>query len=292
MSWIIWCSLQWVHCGKPFIGGIVHPRLGVELVQHIVILMGSIGQFREQDTEPLVYGDVCISAHLTPVGVVRLGRDTAILVGEIHHAAQPVGVNIDHVHAFLNVLPPPIAALASDLYLNLIQAVDIAEVIAIFLGFHQNPLIDIQPGVVDHIVCLHDLGAMGASHRGLDAGTLAVEVCVAVGVVLQDQLRPDAHTQAIESVETCLTSLVSALDHTVGLIILVGSDGDGLWPGGSGGADFLFLHQITALVVGIAVIMDTGDRLLIAAYSLGRHLIQVVILVGVQILCCWTGLLQ
>ena len=126
---------------------------------------------------------------------------------------------------------------------------------------------------------------MGASHRGLDAGTLAVEVCVAVGVVLQDQLRPDAHTQAIESVETCLTSLVSALDHTVGLIILVGSDGDG-------GADFLFLHQITALVVGIAVIMDTGDRLLIAAYSLGRHLIQVVILVGVQILCCWTGLLQ
>ena len=49
-----------------------------------------------------------------------------------------------------------------------------------------------------------------------------------------------------------------------------------------GGADFLFLHQITALVVGIAVIMDTGDRLLIAAYSLGRHLIQVVILVGTR----------
>ena len=56
--------------------------------------------------------------------------------------------------------------------------------------------------------------------------------------------------------------------------------------------DLFFLHQIAALIVGIAVVIDAGELLLIAAHMLAHHLVEVVILVGILFTLSWTALLQ
>ena len=56
--------------------------------------------------------------------------------------------------------------------------------------------------------------------------------------------------------------------------------------------DLFFLHQIAALIVGIAVVIDAGELLLIAAHMLAHHLVEVVVLVGILFALSWTALLQ
>lgn len=63
-------------------------------------------------------------------------------------------------------------------------------------------------------------------------------------------------------------------------------------PGGGRRADLFFLHQIAALIVGIAVVIDAGELLLIAAHMLAHHLVEVVILVGILFTLGGTALLQ
>ena len=67
--------------------------------------------------------------------------------------------------------------------------------------------------------------------------------------------------------------------------------GDVPGPGG-GRADLFFLHQIAALIVGIAVVIDAGELLLVAAHMLAHHLVEVVVLVGILFALSWTALLQ
>ena len=52
-------------------------------------------------------------------------------------------------------------------------------------------------------------------------------------------------------------------------------------PGGGRRTNLFFLHQIAALVVGIAVVIDAGELLLVAAHMLAHHLVEVVVLVGI-----------
>ena len=56
--------------------------------------------------------------------------------------------------------------------------------------------------------------------------------------------------------------------------------------------DLFFLHQIAALIVGIAVVIDAGELLLIAAHMLAHHLVEVVVLVGIPFTLGRTALLE
>ena len=56
--------------------------------------------------------------------------------------------------------------------------------------------------------------------------------------------------------------------------------------------DLFFLHQIAALIVGIAVVIDVGELLLVAAHMLAHHLVEVVVLVGILFALGGTALLQ
>ena len=56
--------------------------------------------------------------------------------------------------------------------------------------------------------------------------------------------------------------------------------------------DLFFLHQIAALIVGIAVVIDAGELLLVAAHMLAHHLVEVVVLVGILFALGGTALLQ
>ena len=56
--------------------------------------------------------------------------------------------------------------------------------------------------------------------------------------------------------------------------------------------DLFFLHQIAALIVGIAAVIDAGELLLIAAHMLAHHLVEVVVLVGILFALGGTALLQ
>ena len=56
--------------------------------------------------------------------------------------------------------------------------------------------------------------------------------------------------------------------------------------------DLFFLHQIAALIVGIAVVIDAGELLLITAHMLAHHLVEVVVLVGILFALGGTALLQ
>ena len=198
-------------------------------------------------------------------------------------------MDVGHIDAFLDALPPPVAAFANRHDLQLVQTVGVEEVIAVLLGLHQHPLVDVQSGIVNDIIRLDHFRLFDA---GLHAGRLAVEVRIAVGIILQDQLRADTDAEAVEGVRADLAGLVGALHHAVRLAIEVGRNGDVPGPGGRGRADLFFLHQIAALIVGIAVVIDAGDLLLIAAHMLAHHLVEVVVLVGILFTLSWTALLQ
>ena len=185
--------------------------------------------------------------------------------------------------------PPPVATFANRHDLQLVQTVGVEEVIAVLLGLHQHPLVDVQSGIVNDIIRLDHFRLFDA---GLHAGRLAVEVRIAVGIILQDQLRADADTEAVEGVRADLAGLVGALYHAVRLVIEISCNGDVPGPGGRGRADLFFLHQIAALIVGIAVVIDAGDLLLIAAHMLAHHLVEVVVLVGILFALGGTALLQ
>ena len=251
--------------------------------------MGGVGDLRQQSAEAAVHGDVRVPAHLAPIGIVCPCSHTAVLVGEIHHAAKAVGVDVGHIDAFLDALTPPVAAFANRHDLQLVQTVGVEEIIAVLLGLHQHPLVDAKAGIVNDIIRLDDLGLFNA---GLHAGRLAVEVRVAVGIILQDQLRTDADAEAVKGVCADLAGLVGTLHHAVRLVIEVGCNGDVLGSGGRGRANLFFLYQIASLIVGIAVVIDAGELLLIATHMLGYHLVEVVVLVGILFALGGTALLQ
>ena len=119
-----------------------------------------------------------------------------------------------------------------------------------------------------------------------------MEVRIAVGIVLQNQLCADPHAETVEGVCADLAGLVGAPHHAVRLVIEIGRNGDVLGSGGGRRTNLFFLHQIAALVVGIAVVIDAGDLLLIAAHMLAHHLVEVVVLVGILFTLSWTALLQ
>jgi len=191
--------------------------------------VGGVGNLRQQSAEAAVHGDIRIPAHLAPIGVVCPCGHTAILIGEIHHAAKAVGVDIGHIDALLDALPPPVAAFANRHDLQLVQTVGVEEVIAVLLGLHQHPLVDVQSGIVNDIIRLDHFRLFDA---GLHAGRLAVEVRIAVGIILQDQLRADADAEAVEGIRADLAGLVGAPYHAVRLVIEIGRNGDILGSGG------------------------------------------------------------
>ena len=90
-------------------------------------------------------------------------------------------MDVGHIDAFLDALPPPVAAFANRHDLQLVQTVGVEEVIAVLLGLHQHPLVDAKAGIVNDIIRLDHFRLFNA---GLHAGRLAVEVRVAVAVVL------------------------------------------------------------------------------------------------------------
>jgi len=58
------------------------------------------------------------------------------------------------------------------------------------------------------------------------------------------------------------------------------------------GLTVTFLHQIAALIVGIAVVVDAGELLIVAAHMLAHHLVEAVVLVGILFTLGGTALLQ
>ena len=94
------------------------------------------------------------------------------------------------------------------------------------------------------------------------------------------------------SIRADLAGLVGALHHAVRLVIEISCNGDVPRPGGRGRADLFFLHQIAALIVGIAVVVDAGELLLIAAGMLADHLVEVIVLPAILLTCGRTGLLE
>ena len=273
-------ALHGVHSGEAAVVGVVHAGLGVVLVQNVVVLVPGVGNLGQQDAEAAVHGDAVVRHHAAPGVVINPGGDAAVLVAQVHHTAQPVGVHVVGEDALLDVLPPPVAALAGHLHVDQIQAVHVAEVVAVHLVLHQHPLVDVQPGVVNDVVAEHHLRALGALQAGFHAGRLAVEVRVPVGIVVQDQLRAHAHAQAVVGVVAVLPVRIGARDHLVRLVVPVGGDGDVPRPLGGGRADLLLLHQVAPLVVGIAVVVQAGDAADVAAVLLVHHLVQIVVLVG------------
>ena len=143
-------------------------------------------------------------------------------------------MDVGHIDAFLDALPPPVAAFANRHDLQLVQTVGVEEVIAVLLGLHQHPLVDVQSGIVNDIIRLDHFRLFDA---GLHAGRLAVEVCIAVGIILQDQLRADADAEAVEGVRADLAGLVGTPHHAVRLVIEIGRNGDILGSGGGRRAD-------------------------------------------------------
>ena len=198
-------------------------------------------------------------------------------------------MDVGHIDAFLDALPPPVAAFANRHDLQLAQTVGVEEIVAVLLGLHQHPLVDVQSGIVNDIIRLDHFRLFNA---GLHAGRLAVEVRIAVGIVLQNQLRADADAETVEGVRTDLAGFVGALHHAVCLVVEVGRNGDVPRPGGGRRTDLFFLYQIAALIVGIAVVIDAGELLLVAAHMLAHHLVGFVILVGILFTLSWTALLQ
>ena len=198
-------------------------------------------------------------------------------------------MDVGHIDAFFDALTPPIAAFANRHDLQLVQTVGVEEIIAVLLGLHQHPLVDVQSGIVNDIIRLDHFRLFNAR---LHAGRLAVEVRVAVGIILQDQLRADADAEAVEGVRTDLAGFVGTPHHAVRLVIEIGRNGDVPGPGGRGRADLFFLHQIAALIVGIAVVVDAGKILLIAAGMLADHLVEVIVLPAILLTCGRTGLLE
>ena len=128
-------------------------------------------------------------------------------------------MDIVGVDALLHAPRPPACALTGGLYVHQVQAVGVAEVVAVRLGLHQHPLVDVQARVVDHVVAEDHLRLVDSRLHG---GRLAVEVGVAVGIVLDDDLGPHADAQAIEGVVADLAVLVGAGNHLVGLVIAIG----------------------------------------------------------------------
>ena len=102
-----------------------------------------------------------------------------------------------------------------------------------------------------------------------------MEVRVAVAVVLQNQLCADPHAETVEGICADLTGLVGTLHHAVRLVIEVGRNGDVFGADGCGRANLFFLYQIAALIVSIAVVIDTSNLLLIAAGMLAQRVIAV-----------------
>ena len=98
--------------------------------------------------------------------------------------------------------------------------------------------------------------------------------------------------QGKEHIRADLAGLVGTPHHAVRLVIEIGRNGDILGSGGGRRADLFFLHQIAALIVGIAVVIDAGDLLLIAAHMLAHHLVEVVVLVGILFTLGRTALLE
>ena len=144
-------------------------------------------------------------------------------------------------------------------------------------------------GIVNDIIRLDNLGLFNA---GFHAGSLAVEVRIAVAIVLQDLLRANAHTETVEGIRTDLAGLVGALHHAVRLVIEISCNGDILGSGGGRRTNLFFLHQIAALIVGIAVVIDAGELLLVAAHMLAHHLVEVVVLVAILLACGRADLLE
>ena len=173
--------------------------------------------------------------------------------------------------------------------LHLIQAIGIAKVIAILFGFYQYTLVNAKAGIVNDIIRLDDLGLF---YAGLHAGGLAVEVRITVAVVLQDLLRANAHAETVKGICADLAGLIGTLHHAVRLVIDVGRNGDVLGAGGRGRANLFFLYQIAALIVGIAIIIDAGEFLLIAAGMLTDHLVEVITLPAILFALGRTALLE
>ena len=59
-----------------------------------------------------------------------------------------------------------------------------------------------------------------------------MEVRVAVGIILQDQLRAHTDAEAVEGIRADLAGLVGTLHHAVRLVIEIGRNGDILGSGG------------------------------------------------------------
>ena len=139
-------------------------------------------------------------------------------------------MDVGHIDAFLDALPPPVAAFANRHDLQLVQTVGVEEIVAVLLGLHQHPLVDVQSGIVNDIIRLDHFRLFNAR---LHAGRLAVEVRVAVAVVLKDQLCADPHAETVEGVRADLPSLAGTLHHAVRLVIEIGHSGDVFWSAGS-----------------------------------------------------------
>lgn len=77
--------------------------------------VGDFGQNR-----PVAAGDVqaLVGRDFAPIVVIYLRRDAAILVGQVHHAAQTVGVDVIGVDALLYALCPPVGALAGGVHVH------------------------------------------------------------------------------------------------------------------------------------------------------------------------------
>ena len=163
---------------------------------------------RAGDAQSFLVGD------LAPLVVVRPAHDAPELVGHVRGAAHAVLVGVVLQDVLLHVLAPPVRTLAGDLHAQPIQAMNPAVVKAAFFMHRQG--LSGGRGVVHHVAFLHHLRLVDV--RG-DAGRQVVEVRVAVGVVLHDELTAHAHAKAVVGVQAVLALLVPALHHAVGLVV-------------------------------------------------------------------------
>ena len=74
------------------------------------------------------------------------------------------------VDALLHGLRPPVGALAGGLHVHQVQAVGIAEIVAVGLGLYQHPLVDIEARIVDHVVAENHLELAAAGRVSTVSG--------------------------------------------------------------------------------------------------------------------------
>ena len=255
-------ALDGVDLHEAFGVWVIEPRLGVVHLQHIVPVVAGVVELRVNAAVAAGNAQSLFVGDLAPLIIVGAAHHAAKLIRQVGGVAQTVLVQIVLQDIFLDVLAPPIRALAGDLHAQLVKAVHPA-VIKAALFLHDQGL-EGGGGVVNDVALLDHFGLINARLHGR---RFVVEVGVAVGVVLHDQLTAHPEAKAVVGVKAALTQLVFAVHHVVGLVVDVGLLVLPSHAGGGAGV-LVVRNEVAPAIVGVlpeAGADGVGDRAALGA---------------------------